>query len=134
MFPAAAFSLPEHLPSEQQRPATLITTTMKSITAFALLALAATTWAVSPPGELGFLFKYSCFYVTSNRVPLQALERIKVKRKKVGMSRSFRKRTVSGLMTYPFGDHVGSFEMVTAPPWTCPQDLLDTNDSPFFLQ
>uniref|UniRef100_A0A4X1T483 Kazal-like domain-containing protein n=1 Tax=Sus scrofa TaxID=9823 RepID=A0A4X1T483_PIG len=29
---------------------------MKSITAFALLALAATTWAVSPPGELGVLF------------------------------------------------------------------------------
>lgn len=42
----------ERLPSEQQRPATLITTTMKSITAFALLALAATTWAVSPP-EIG---------------------------------------------------------------------------------
>lgn len=29
---------------------------MKSITTFVILALAATTWAVTPPGKLGFLF------------------------------------------------------------------------------
>ena len=38
---------------------------MKSITAFVILALAATTWAVTPPGKLGFLFNIHAFTLTA---------------------------------------------------------------------
>lgn len=40
-------------------------TTMKTITAFAVLALAATTWAVSPPGELRILLNTRAFMLTA---------------------------------------------------------------------
>lgn len=44
------------------RPSFIIT--MKSITACVILALAATTWAASLPGELGILFSTRGFLLT----------------------------------------------------------------------
>lgn len=54
---------------------------MKSITAFAILALAATTWAVSPPGMLGFILNIHAFITTiysalSNSIMLKSEENL----------------------------------------------------------